>query len=71
MGIALLRGRDFTDQDTPDTNMTVVVSEKMANHFWPGQDPLGKRLKVGATTSDSPWRVVIGVVQSCPSLLLR
>lgn len=63
MGIQLLRGRDFTAQDTPDTGYAVVVSEKMAKQFWPGRDPIGKRLKPGSTTSDSPWREVIGVVK--------
>jgi putative ABC transport system permease protein len=61
MGIPLVRGRDFTDQDTTETGYTVVVSEKLAQHFWPGQDPIGKRLKPGL--SDSPWREVIGVVK--------
>ena len=63
MGIPLVRGRDFTEQDTTETGYTVVVSEKLAQHFWPGQDPIGKRLKPGPTTSDSPWREVIGVVK--------
>ena len=63
MGISLLRGRDFTEQDTTATAYAVIVSEKMAKHFWPGQDPIGKRLKAGSTTSDSPWREVIGVVK--------
>ncbi|HEY2138923.1 MAG TPA: ABC transporter permease, partial [Chthoniobacterales bacterium] len=63
MGIPLLRGRDFAETDTADTRYGVMVSEKMANHFWPGQDPIGKRLKPGSTTSDSPWREVIGVVK--------
>ena len=63
MGIPLVRGRDFTDLDTTETSYTVVVSEKLAQHFWPGQDPIGKRLKPGPTTSDLPWRKVIGVVK--------
>src|SRR5438445_2205883 len=63
MGIPLVRGRDFTDQDTTETSYTVVVSEKLAQHFWPGQNPIGKRLKPGDTTSDMPWREVIGVVK--------
>jgi putative ABC transport system permease protein len=61
MGIPLVRGRDFTDQDTAETSNTVVVSEKLAQHFWPAQDPIGKRLKPGL--SDSGWREVIGVVK--------
>lgn len=63
MGIPLVRGRDFTEQDTTETAYAVVVSEKTAQHFWPGQDPIGKRLKPGATTSDVPWREVIAVVK--------
>jgi putative ABC transport system permease protein len=63
MGIALVRGRDFNDNDTLDTALAVVVSEKTAQRFWPNEDPLGKRLKPGGTMSQSPWRTVIGVVK--------
>ncbi len=63
MGIPLIRGRDFTDQDGADSKDVVVIGEKTAQHYWPGQDPVGKRLKPGATTSDRPWREVIGVVK--------
>jgi putative ABC transport system permease protein len=63
MGIPLVRGRDFNDQDTLDTALGVIISEKTANHYWPNQDPIGKRLKPGASTSQSPWRTVIGVVK--------
>jgi putative ABC transport system permease protein len=34
-----------------------------ANHYWPNEDPIGKRLKPGESTSDRPWRTVIGVVK--------
>src|SRR5438874_1123977 len=63
MGIPVIRGRDFTDQDKADSKKVVVISEKTAQHYWPGQDPIGKRLKTGATTSHAPWRTVIGVVK--------
>src|SRR5256714_541214 len=63
MGIPMIRGRDFTDQDKADSKNVVVISEKTAQHYWPGKDPIGKRLKPGATTSDVPWREVIGVVK--------
>jgi putative ABC transport system permease protein len=62
MGIPLVRGRDFNDQDTLDTTPVVVISEKTAKHYWPNEDPIGKRLKPGATTNTTPWRTVIGVV---------
>jgi putative ABC transport system permease protein len=63
MGIALVKGRDFSERDNADATKVVVVSEKTARHFWPGEDPIGKRLKPGSTTSESPWREVIGVVK--------
>jgi len=63
MGIPLVRGRDFTDQDTPDTMPVVVISEKTAKYYWPNEDPIGKHLKPGATTSDVQWRTIIGVVK--------
>jgi putative ABC transport system permease protein len=40
----------------------VVVNRKLAEQFWPGQDPIGKRLKVGPADSPNPWTTVIGVV---------
>jgi predicted permease len=63
MGIPLVRGRDFNDQDTLDTTPVVVISEKTAKHYWSNEEPIGKRLKTGATTSNIPWRTVIGVVK--------
>jgi putative ABC transport system permease protein len=63
MGIPLVRGRDFNDQDTVNNTLTVVVSEKTAQQYWPNENPIGKRIKPGATTSKSPWRTIIGVVK--------
>jgi putative ABC transport system permease protein len=63
MGIPIVRGRDFTDQDNADSKNGVVISEKTAQHFWPGQDPIGRRLKPGSSTSNTPWREVIGIVK--------
>jgi putative ABC transport system permease protein len=63
MGIPMVRGRDFTAQDNGDSKDVVIISEKTAQQFWPGQDPIGKRLKPGLSTSSSPWREVIGIVK--------
>lgn len=63
MGIRLVQGRDVHDSDTADKPRVAVISEKMAQHFWPGENPLGKRFKPGSVTSDSPWREVVGVVR--------
>jgi predicted permease len=63
MGIPLVHGRDFNDQDSLEANLAVVVSEKTAKYYWPNADPIGKRLKNGSTTQEGPWRTVVGVVK--------
>jgi putative ABC transport system permease protein len=47
LGIPVLRGRTFTDQDREDAPAVIVVSQSTARHYWPGKDPLGKRLLMG------------------------
>jgi predicted permease len=60
LGVPVLRGRTFTDRDREDAPPVVVVSQAAARHYWPGVDPLGKRLIMGADVD----RVVtvVGVV---------
>ena len=62
MGIPLLAGRRFTSDDTPDKPRVIVVDEFMAGELWPGQDPIGKRIRFGDRESTSPWLTVVGVV---------
>ena len=40
----------------------VIVSEAVAKRFWPGQDPIGKRIKQGGPGSKNPWQTIVGVV---------
>lgn len=61
MRIALLKGRDFTDQDDKLAPPVAIVNEKMASALWPNASPLGARFRVGR---DEPWREVIGVVRT-------
>jgi putative ABC transport system permease protein len=63
MGIPLLRGRLLNDHDTAATTPVVVISETAAQRFWPGEDPIGKRLCFGAD-GKGPWREVVGIVRS-------
>jgi predicted permease len=62
MGIALIRGRTFDARDNETSAPSAVIDETMANTYWPGEDPVGKRLKTGGDGSGSPWMNVIGVV---------
>lgn len=60
MHISVLRGRDFSEQDTVESPGVVLISEAMAKRFWPGEDAVGKRL----TLSFFPGKVreIVGVV---------
>ena len=62
VGIPLLRGRSFTQQDSADSQAVVVINRTMAERFWPGQDAIGKRFKIGSSDNPNPWMVVVGVV---------
>jgi predicted permease len=62
MHIPLVRGRLFTDDDLPDHQRVLIVDRLMAETFWPGEDPIGKRLKTGDAASQSPWETIVGVV---------
>jgi putative ABC transport system permease protein len=62
LNIPLKRGRYFTEQDNADAPSVVILSESMARRFWPGEDPIGKRLKWGTAQSNNPWLTIVGVV---------
>ncbi|HTT61675.1 MAG TPA: ABC transporter permease [Bryobacteraceae bacterium] len=62
MGIPLLRGRLFTDADTAKSELVVVVSRSFAQNTWPGEDPLGKRMRIGMKETQTPWLTVVGEV---------
>lgn len=67
-GTPILRGRGFTAEDRATSPLVIVVSEGFARRYWPGEDPIGKRLRASAATEDglvggNGFRTVVGVVQ--------
>lgn len=56
----ILDGREFEAQDTPQSPKVVVVNQTLARQSWPGEDPVGKRLRLG---SSRQWLTVVGVVE--------
>jgi predicted permease len=62
LGIPLLRGRDFNEGDTAASAPVAVIDETMAEKYWPGQDPIGKRVHTGGGGSNAPWRTIVGEV---------
>ncbi len=63
MGIALARGRYFDARDTSSSAPVAVIDETLANTYWPGEDAVGKRLKLGGAQSTDPWMTIVGVVR--------
>jgi ABC-type antimicrobial peptide transport system permease subunit len=61
-GIPHLRGRDFTEADRADSPLVVIVNRTLAERYWPGQDPIGKRLKIGVPETPLPWMTVVGEI---------
>jgi putative ABC transport system permease protein len=62
MGISLQRGRVFDSRDTANSPPVILVNRRLAEQFWPAEDPTGKRMKIGPIDSQNPWAVVVGVV---------
>ncbi|HKM89211.1 MAG TPA: ABC transporter permease [Candidatus Acidoferrales bacterium] len=60
MRIPLLRGRDLAPSDAEGAPLALLINQATAREIWPGEDPLGKRVKLGGT--DKPWWTVVGIV---------
>jgi len=62
--VPLLRGRTFNDRDTKDSQRVIIIDQAMAEQYFPGEDPVGKRLGVDIGNNDEGWVMseIIGVV---------
>ncbi|MGC1869921.1 MAG: ABC transporter permease [Acidobacteriaceae bacterium] len=62
LGIPLLRGRYFAQADNAQAPLVVIVNRKLAEHYWPNQDPIGKRIRFGDAKLKTPWLTVVGEI---------
>ena len=62
MQVPLLRGRYFDRRDTRSSPMVMIINDRAAKTLWPGQDPIGQRIRWGTPTPDNPYCTVVGVV---------
>jgi predicted permease len=60
LGMTLVRGRLFVDQDLEDTPSIAVINQAAARTYWPNQDPVGKRVRLRAEKPD--WTTIVGVI---------
>ena len=61
LGTALTSGRDFNESDGRSTIPVAIINERMAREYWPGENPLGKHLRLAASQPAGPWLTVIGI----------
>jgi predicted permease len=65
LDVNILRGRGFRETDVPETPRVAVVNEQLAQHYWPGQDPVGKRFSVIETKDKaSVWVEIVGITKT-------
>jgi putative ABC transport system permease protein len=62
LGVRVVAGRHLAETDAATGQPVAVVNEAMARQCWPGEEAVGKRIKVGDPEDDSPWATVVGVV---------
>jgi predicted permease len=64
MGAELLRGRYFTQEDSPSSSLVAIIDESMARRYWKGEDPIGKRVKgQDRRGHNDDWVTVVGLVR--------
>ena len=61
MGIRILRGRDFEPRDATQAPGAVIINEETAKRYWPNEDPVGRRIKLGRPQGPDPWMTIVGV----------
>jgi predicted permease len=71
MGISIVRGRSFEERDNETAPRVIIVDERLAQHFWPNSDPLGRRMyqpsdpkNLLKTDEHTVWLMVVGVVRT-------
>jgi len=76
MGIPLLKGRPFDEQDRDEAHGVAIINEAMARRYWPGDDPIGQRIRPAFPETKAPWHpkagmawlTVVGVAQDVKEL---
>jgi putative ABC transport system permease protein len=66
LGVPLLRGREFTTADGQGAPAVAIINEQLARRHFPGENPLGKRVNLGAPRAPGDWAEIVGVVGDIP-----
>jgi predicted permease len=68
LALTLVDGRNFRREDGPDAPRVAIVNQQFAQHYWPGQQPVGKRIRL--LTGDKPWVQVVGLAKTSKYLFI-
>jgi len=71
MGIPFPRGNQFSDRDSAEVQGVAIINDAVARKYWPGEDPISKRIKRGRPESKNPWVSIVGIVRAANQLSLR
>ena len=61
MGISVMRGRPFNEGDNEQAISVAIINERMARQYWPNEEAIGKRFKLGDPDGNRPWMTVVGI----------
>jgi putative ABC transport system permease protein len=64
LGIRLKRGRAFTAADAQGAEPVAIVDQRVADRLWPGQDAIGRRVRIGFDRREHPWRTIVGIADA-------
>src|SRR5260370_6800 len=64
LGIRLLRGRTYQEADDGEQSHVAIVNDELARHYWPNEDPIGKRVSRAEHPKAEEWLTVVGVVEA-------
>ncbi|HKD10428.1 MAG TPA: FtsX-like permease family protein, partial [Thermoanaerobaculia bacterium] len=64
LGERIVRGRAIAATDTAQSLPVVLINEAMARMYWPGADPIGKRMRMGSNNPNRPWMTIVGIVRN-------
>lgn len=64
IGMTVLRGRSFTEQDNSTSARVVIINQKFADQYLPGEDPIGKQIRLEVTGAPPGWSQIIGMVNN-------
>jgi predicted permease len=69
MGVRLMKGRSFDDGDSRKSQGVAIVNDDLARHYWPGEDPIGKRVSRYEKVDSGAWLTIVGVIEGARDMI--